>query len=360
MSSVATAHPRRGLTLIRRIYLARIIVLALGFVAVGSVLYELHTPPQWWCLSVFHCFIWPHIAYRIEARAQHRRRTAMYTLMVDNVLVGVWMPVMHFNILPSAAIMSMTLMSNAGIGGAKLLWRGAIAHVAGAVIGIVVVGWHWQPASSLHNIFLTLPLIVLYPIAIGILTHQLSKRLSQQRDKLDHLSKHDGLSGLLNRMHWESLVAEEFARGQRQRTPAAIILADIDYFKMINDRGGHAAGDEVIRKFADLMRANVREIDRASRYGGEEFAVLMPSTTLAEALDAAERLRAILACRPLGDMRVTASFGVAELSAEFTDHNRWIECVDTALYRAKAAGRNCVIAYAPSDRQAGGTERSSQ
>lgn len=345
MSSVNAAQPRRGLTLIRRIYLARIIVLALGFITVGSVLYELHTPPQWWCLSLFQCFIWPHIAYRIEARSQHRRRTAMYTLMVDNVLVGLWMPVMHFNILPCAAVAAMTSMSNAGIGGAKLLWRGAMAHAIGAAIGISLVGMHWEPASSLLNIFATVPLITFYPVAIGVLTYQLSKRLSQQRDKLDHLSKHDGLSGLLNRMHWESLVAEEFARGLRQRTPAAIILADIDYFKSINDRGGHAAGDDVIRKFADLMRANVREIDRAARYGGEEFAVLMPNTTLSEAIDAAERLRAILAYQPLGGMRVTASFGVAELSAEFTDHNRWIECVDTALYRAKAAGRNCVTPY---------------
>jgi diguanylate cyclase (GGDEF)-like protein len=170
--------------------------------------------------------------------------------------------------------------------------------------------------------------------------------LSQQRDKLDFLSKHDGLSGLFNRMHWESLVADEFARGQRQRTPAAIILIDIDYFKSINDRGGHAAGDEVIRRFADLVRDNVREIDRAARYGGEEFGVLLPSTTLPEAIDAAERLRAILEYRPLAGMRVTASFGVAELRADFIDFHKWVECADAALYRAKAAGRNRVVAYA--------------
>ncbi len=345
MSFLTAAQPRRGLTLIRRIYLARGIVGALAAITVGSVLYELNASLKWWCLSLFHSFIWPHLAYQIESRSQNRRQAPIVTLMVDNILVGLWIPVMHFNILPSAAVAAMTSMSNAGVGGAGLLWRGAIAHGIGAILGIALVGMHWQPTSSLLNVFATLPLITLYPVAIGILTYQLSKHLSQQRDKLDHLSKHDGLSGLLNRMHWESLVAEEFARGQRQRTPAAIILADIDYFKSINDRGGHAAGDEVIRKFADLMRANVREIDRAARYGGEEFAVLMPDTTLAEAIDAAERLRAILAYHPLGDMRVTASFGVAELTAEFTDHNRWIECVDTALYRAKAAGRNCVVAY---------------
>lgn len=346
MSSVSAAQPRRGLALIRRIYLARVIVLMLGFASVGSVLYELHVVGPVWGLLLFHCLLWPHIAYQLELRSSQRRRTSTFTLLIDNVLVGFWMPMMHFNLVPCAAVASMNSMSNVGIGGLKLLWRGALAHALGAVVGIWLIGFHWEPTSSLNNIMATIPLIVFYPIAIGGLTYQLSRRLSQQRDKLDHLSKHDGLSGLLNRMHWESLVAEEFARGQRQRTPAAIILADIDYFKSINDRGGHAAGDEVIRKFADLMRANVREIDRAARYGGEEFAVLMPTTTLSEAIDAAERLRAILAYNPLGDMRVTASFGVAELSAEFVNHNGWIEGVDAALYRAKAAGRNCVVAYA--------------
>lgn len=345
MVLTTAAQPRRGLTLIRRIYLARAIVLALGFISVGSVLFELKASPVFWWVAVFQCFIWPHIAFRIEARALNRRRMAFVTLLVDNLMVGVWMPFTYFNLLPCTAIASMTSMSNAGIGGFRLLQRGALMHAVGTAIGIAIVGFHWQPHSSLLVIWATVPLIVLYPAAIGMLTYQLAKRLSQQRDELDHLSKHDGLSGLLNRMHWERLVAEEFARGLRQRTPAAIILADIDYFKSINDRGGHAAGDEVIRKFADLMRANVREIDRAARYGGEEFAVLMPSTTLAEAVDAAERLRAILAYQPLGGMRVTASFGVAELSSDFGDHNRWIECVDTALYRAKAAGRNCVVAY---------------
>ncbi len=345
MDSPATAQPRRGLALIRRIYLARVIVLVLSFVSVGSVLYQYQTSLLLWGLAVFQAFVWPHIAYRLEGSSQSLVRAAMSTLLVDNLLVGFWMPAMHFNLLPCTTIASMTSMSNVGVGGLRLLWRGAVAHAVGAAIGIWVLGFHWQPMSSLFNVIATIPLIVLYPVAIGGLTYQLAMRLSRQRDKLDHLSKHDGLSGLFNRMHWESLVAEEFARGQRQNTPAAIILADIDYFKAINDRGGHAAGDEVIRQFANLLRSNVRDIDRVGRYGGEEFVVLLPSTTLIEAIDAAERLRSILEYQPLGDMRVTASFGVAELRADFDNYHNWVECADAALYRAKAAGRNCVVAY---------------
>ncbi len=353
MVSNPIAQPRRGLTLIRRIYLARVIVLMLGFFSVGSVLYQLQASLYLWGLAILQCFFWPHIAYRVEVSSLKPRHMAMRTLLFDNVLVGFWLPAIHFNLLPCAVIASMTSMSNVGVGGPRLLRRGTLAHALGAGIGVLLVGFHWQPMSSLPNIFATLPLIVFYPIAIGSLTYQLAMRLSQQRDKLDHLSKHDGLSGLLNRMHWETLVAEEFARGQRQHTAAAIILIDIDFFKMINDRGGHAAGDEVIRQFADLLRANVREIDRAARYGGEEFAVLLPGTTLLEAIDTAERLRSILEYHPLGGMRVTASFGVAELSAEFRDYGTWVQRADNALYRAKAAGRNRVVADETIGRQQG-------
>lgn len=349
MVSTATTKSGRGLTLIRRVYFARMIVLSLGFLSVGSVLYQLQAPLQLWCLALFQCFIWPHVAYQLEERSSKRGRTALRTLLLDNVLVGFWMPAIHFNLLPCAAIASMTSMSNVGMGGVRFLWLGALAHAVGAGIGILLLGFFWQPMSSLLSVLATLPLIVLYPTALGALTYQLSKRLSQQRDKLDHLSKHDGLSGLFNRMHWEALIAEEFARGQRQHTSAAIILADIDYFKAINDRAGHATGDEVIKRFADVLRANVREIDRAARYGGEEFAILMPSTTLPEAIDAAERLRTILEFGPLSGIRVTASFGVAELQNTFSDFSAWVHCADVALYQAKAAGRNRVVAYAAVD-----------
>lgn len=349
MVSIATTRPGRGLTLIRRIYFARVIVLGLGFLSVGSVLRDMHAAVPLWCLAVLNCFIWPHIAYRFEAKSSMRTQTAMRTLLLDNVLVGFWMAAIQFNLLPSTAIAAMTSMSNVGIGGPRMLWRGSLAHAVGAGVGVLILGAHWQPVSTHLNVVATLPLITLYPIAIGALTYQLATRLSQQRDKLEHVSKHDGLSGLLNRMHWETLVDDELARGQRQRTPAAIILTDIDFFKAINDRAGHAAGDEVIRRFADLLRANVREIDRAARYGGEEFAILLPNTTLQEAIDAAERLRATLEQEPMGGVRVTASFGVAALQDEFSDHDNWVRCADIALYRAKAEGRNRVIAYAAED-----------
>jgi diguanylate cyclase len=345
MISLATTQFHRGLTVVRRIYFARMIVLSLGFICGGAVLYQLHVALHVWVLAVIHCVLWPHIAYQIESRAQQPNRIAMYTLLLDNIFVGAWVPVFQFNLLPSVTIMAMTAMSNVGIGGLRLLLRGTAAQAVGIGIGVLLAGFHWQPVSTHFNVLASLPIIVLYPIAIGALTYQLSMRLSLQRDRLEHVSKHDGLSGLLNRMHWESLVAEEFSRGQRQRTSAAIILADIDYFKAVNDSGGHAAGDEVIRQFADLLRANVREIDRAARYGGEEFAILLPDTTLAEAIDAAERLRTILENHPLGDVRVTASYGVAVLTEEFADFSAWVQCADAALYRAKAAGRNRVIAY---------------
>jgi diguanylate cyclase len=345
MDSAQSIPTRRGIALSRRIYLARVIVLSLGFLSGGSAAYQVHMSALLWALSILQCFIWPHIAYWLESRSSQPYRSAMRTLLIDSVIVGFWVPVLHFNMLPSTAIVAMTAMSNVGVGGPSLLWRGTIAQLAGAAIAVLLTGFHWQPVSTQFNVLASLPLIALYPLAIGALTYQLSRRLSQQRDKLDYLSKHDGLSGLLNRMHWETLVAEELTRGQRQRTPAAIILVDIDFFKAVNDLAGHAAGDEVIRRFADLLRINVCEIDRVARYGGEEFAILLPNAMLSEAIDCAERLRLVLEQELLNGMRITASFGVAELRDEFTNASAWVQCADVALYGAKLGGRNRVITY---------------
>jgi len=141
-------------------------------------------------------------------------------------------------------------------------------------------------------------------------------------------------------------VCDEFNRGQRLHTPAALIMIDIDHFKLINDRDGHAAGDQVIRRFAELLQINLREIDRAGRYGGEEFSVLLPDTVLPLAVEVAERLRAMLHKQPLSDHGVvTASFGVAALQDDFSDHGVWLRSADAALYAAKRQGRDCVVAH---------------
>ena len=156
----------------------------------------------------------------------------------------------------------------------------------------------------------------------------------------------DGLTGLANRRACEETLNGELARAERFPSPLAVVVADLDDFKDVNDRFGHQAGDVVLREFAALLRENVRDIDLASRWGGEEFLLVLPGTDLEGASHVAERVRRGLAGRILlsvdGEpVPVTASFGVAAYPQEPTV-SALFAAADGALYEAKRLGKNRV------------------
>ena len=157
----------------------------------------------------------------------------------------------------------------------------------------------------------------------------------------------DGLTELANRREFEESMANEISRAGRFGGSLALILADLDNFKQVNDRFGHQAGDEVLKAFADILRETVRDIDVAARYGGEEFAILLPQTDIAGAEKLAERLREAVESNALAEAHnrpvvVTASFGVAAFPEASTPASLF-GAADEALYRAKRAGKNCVV-----------------
>jgi two-component system cell cycle response regulator len=156
----------------------------------------------------------------------------------------------------------------------------------------------------------------------------------------------DGLTGLANRRQCEEALTAELHRAERLGGPVAVVLADLDSFKGVNDRHGHPAGDVVLREFADVLRETVREIDTAGRWGGEEFFVLLPGTSGEGASKLAERLRETLESRailaPDGNaLRVTASFGVAS-APPAASAEELVAAADAALYEAKRSGKNRV------------------
>ncbi|MBY0296614.1 MAG: PleD family two-component system response regulator [Methylobacterium sp.] len=162
----------------------------------------------------------------------------------------------------------------------------------------------------------------------------------------------DGLTGLHNRRYLDAHLAGLFAESALRGRPVSILLLDIDRFKSINDRFGHDAGDEVLRQFAERIRAHTRGIDIVARFGGEEIVVVVPDTGLEGAQQVAERIRERIEAMPFpihGGTRaidVTVSIGVAVRLPEDGGPASLLKRADTALYRAKEEGRNRVVAAA--------------
>lgn len=162
----------------------------------------------------------------------------------------------------------------------------------------------------------------------------------------------DGLTGLHNRRYMMSHLATLVDQSLERAKPMSLLIMDIDHFKSINDTHGHDAGDEVLREFAERVRANVRGIDLCCRYGGEEFVVVMPDTDQALALVVAERLRQRVAAEPFviaggrGRLDVTISIGLGSLAGGGDTPDTVLKRADLALYRAKKAGRNRVVSDA--------------
>jgi diguanylate cyclase (GGDEF)-like protein len=156
----------------------------------------------------------------------------------------------------------------------------------------------------------------------------------------------DGLTGLANRRQCEETLEDELARVERFGGPLAVVVADLDWFKDINDRHGHPAGDTVLREFAVLLEETVRDVDLAGRWGGEEFVLVLPGTDLTGGAQLAERIRSALAGRTVlavdgSPIPVTASFGVAAIPPAKTA-SELFAAADTAMYQAKRAGKNRV------------------
>lgn len=175
------------------------------------------------------------------------------------------------------------------------------------------------------------------------------RQLMQVNQELQRLSSTDRLTGLYNRGYWEEALKLEYARHSRYGNLSSLIMFDIDHFKKVNDTYGHPTGDRVIQSVANVVREHVRDADVCGRYGGEEFALLLPDTDKAGGQVLAERLRQAMENTTVlhegKSVSVTISLGVADLSVPAADYKELIERADQALYSSKKGGRNRVTVY---------------
>lgn len=156
----------------------------------------------------------------------------------------------------------------------------------------------------------------------------------------------DGLTQAFNRKHWEECLAAEFSRAQRYKQDLALVMLDLDQFKLLNDTYGHQGGDKVLIDIAEVINGLLRMGDLFGRYGGEEFAVILPNTGLTGANDVAERIRKAIASNAIEyqdkNINATVSIGVAVMDEYDTRYEDIISRADIALYKAKNLGRNQV------------------
>jgi len=168
--------------------------------------------------------------------------------------------------------------------------------------------------------------------------------LEEAHATISHLAATDELTGLYNRRFFNEHFTQSLSAARRYSFPLSLIMADIDKFKTVNDTYGHAAGDKVLKAFADILRTVGRTEDICARWGGEEFIILLGHTSCAGAIIVAERVRSVMEaeCQRITSIAVTVSLGVAELNGD-EDAEALLKRADSALYRAKDEGRNRVV-----------------
>jgi diguanylate cyclase (GGDEF)-like protein len=173
--------------------------------------------------------------------------------------------------------------------------------------------------------------------------------LEAANEKLEIISCIDGLTQLLNRKTWEDQLIKEFDRLKRYQEQCSLIIFDVDHFKKVNDSYGYPAGDEVIKRVAEITQKCIRKTDVAGRYGGEEYVILLPHTPLFSAEVLADRIRKKIEAEIVNyedkSIKLTASFGLSTYEESLTSATEWINRADKALYHSKVNGRNQLTVF---------------
>ncbi len=176
-------------------------------------------------------------------------------------------------------------------------------------------------------------------------TIKLSLSNLKLREELREQAIHDPLTGLCNRRFLEENLRRELHRARRGNSPLCVVMLDLDNFKLFNDTFGHDAGDALLRELAQVMRDKLRKSDICCRYGGDEFVLVLPDSSLADTLQRVEQICAVMKETQIRPDMITVSAGIAAASEKGSTTAELLQAADTAMYAAKQAGRNRVVAY---------------
>lgn len=345
------------------------------FVAVLSVhfLERGHGPWAWW-LMVLQFLVYPHVVYLRARHARDSLTAEIHNLLLDNFCFGLWAAALGFPLWIVFTLVICGCINMTAFRALKGVLQALAAAAAGATLMVALDGWRFTPETSLRVSLMSMLCLSAYLVLFARDAHTRTVALSATRarlrqseaalqsqlqaiqslqDQLTEQANRDPLTGLYNRRYLTTALQREIDACAREGATLALLLIDLDLFKQINDRHGHAAGDDVLCQISALLLQSMRPSDICCRYGGEEFLLVLPGMGLQTAVERAQALRQQVAERrwladgqPIG---VTLSVGVACAHNARVAPAALIDMADRALYQAKAEGRNrvCMAGDAP-------------
>lgn len=250
--------------LYRRIYRLRTLGMGLGLLPVAMVLQEHQAGIAAWAWALFCRLVWPHLAYRFAARNRDTYRAELQNLVMDSALAASLVPLMHFSLLPSVMLVSVTTADKISSGVRGLWRRSLLPMLAALLVSGLLNGFRVDITTSMNTLLACLPILVIHTLAVSASSYQLVRRVQAQNLQLDKLSRLDSLTGLGSRAHWQRMASGLLQPPDR---PATLLLVDVDRFKDTNDRHGHAVGDDLLRAIASCIMAALPAGGHAGRLG---------------------------------------------------------------------------------------------
>lgn len=328
-----------------------------------------------WLFMVALLLVYPHVQYWRSVRSTDAIRAEMNHLRLDSVLLGVLVVALQFSDWLTFSVVMGTLSNNAANKGWRGIGESLVGLALGAVLGLAVFGFRLAPHTDWPAMLVCMLGLGAYLLAMNnigfarnIQLRQVRRQLQgreqelldanatmrsnlaqidQLQTRLQQQANCDPLTGLFNRRFLDVALSREMARCTRENKPLSLLMIDVDHFKKYNDRYGHPAGDECLKRVALVLTASAkRACDLAARYGGEEFVVVLADTDAPTAQRLAQEvLNGVGSLALSHDMsrlgRVSVSIGCATSVGErYRDEDSLLRAADLALYRAKHCGRN--------------------